>query len=60
MPTKEHTKDGTLIQWASEQAALFLAPLGNRWQHVQGVAERAYQIGELFNENDRSYFIAAA
>jgi hypothetical protein len=60
MPTKGHTKDGTLIEWASEQAAFFLAPLGNRWQHVQGVAERAYQIGELFNENDRSYLIAAA
>lgn len=60
MPTKEHIEDDTLIEWASEQAAFFLEPLGNRWRHVQGVVKRAYQIGEIFNENDRSYLIAAA
>ena len=60
MPPQDHTKDSALIAWAAEQAAFFLAPLGNRWRHVQGVVVRAYQIGELFNENDRSYFIAAA
>src|SRR5579859_5216811 len=60
MPTQEHTENNTLIQWAAEQAALLLAPLGNRWRHVRGVVERSYQIGAIFNENDRSYLIAAA
>jgi hypothetical protein len=60
MSAKKHIEDDMLIKWASEHAASLLAPLGDRWRHVQGVAERAYQIGEIFNENDRSYFIAAA
>jgi HD superfamily phosphohydrolase len=49
-----------LISWASERAAAFLAPLGNRWLHVQGVAEKARWVGAILNKGDRSYLIAAA
>src|SRR5437763_15650935 len=50
----------SLVQWAAERAASLLSPLGNRWLHVQGVVERARQVGEAFNENDRCCLIAAA
>jgi HD superfamily phosphodiesterase len=49
-----------LISWATECAASFLAPLGNRWLHVQGVVERARWVGAIFNEEDSTYLIAAA
>ncbi len=52
--------DPRLIQWAAECAAFLLSPLGNRWLHVQGVVERARQVGEAFNEDDRCCLIAAA
>jgi hypothetical protein len=60
MPTQESTKDDILIKWASEQAAFLLEPLGKRWRHVLGVVQRAYEIGRLFNDHDRSTLIAAA
>ncbi|MBV9228374.1 MAG: HD domain-containing protein [Chloroflexi bacterium] len=49
-----------MIKWASEQAASFIAPLGNRWLHVQGVVRQAYQVSKILNENDCPYLIAAA
>ncbi len=54
------TCDESLVHWATECAASLLSPLGNRWLHVQGVVERARQVGEAFNEDDRCYLIAAA
>jgi hypothetical protein len=37
-----------------------LPPLGNRWLHVQGVAERARWVSQILNETDRDYLLAAA
>ena len=52
--------DVSLVSWAAEQAASLLAPLGDRWLHVQGVVETAQWIGEVLDEEDHSYLIAAA
>jgi HD domain len=52
--------DVSLVSWAAEQAASLLAPLGDRWLHVQGVVEAARWVGEVLNEEDRSYLIAAS
>src|SRR5260221_1150239 len=52
--------DVSLVSWAAEQAASLLAPLGDRWLHVQGVVETARWVGEVLDEEDRSYLIAAA
>src|SRR6266536_2589290 len=41
-------------------AERMLAPLGDRWKHVQGVANRAIEIATLLDEADRPYLIAAA
>lgn len=49
-----------IVEWATKQATSLLPPLGNRWLHVQGVVERARWVGQLFNERDCSYLIAAA
>ena len=49
-----------LAKWAEEQAATLLSPLGNRWLHVQGVAEKARDVSKTFNESDSTYLIAAA
>ncbi len=50
----------SLIEWAAEQAATLLSPLGDRWLHVQGVAEKARSISKAFNGNNVTYLIAAA
>jgi hypothetical protein len=52
--------DIQLEDWAAEQAALLLVPLHDRWLHVQGVVEIARCVSEMFDEEDRSYLIAAA
>ena len=49
-----------MVEWATQQAAEFLTPLGNRWLHTQGVVKKAYQIADMFKEEDRSILIAAA
>lgn len=49
-----------LIEWAEEQALTLLSPLGNRWLHVQGVAEKARNVSKAFNEKDGIYLVAAA
>ena len=41
-------------------AERMLAPLGDRWKHVQGVANRAMEIATVLDKADRSYLIAAA
>lgn len=47
-------------QWAKEQAASILSPLGNRWLHTQGVVKRAQHISTIFNKEDRAILLAAA
>lgn len=49
-----------LVRWASKEAETLLAPLGNRWKHVQGVVRQAYAIGHIFTNEDRTYLIASA
>ena len=49
-----------LVHWAVDTASSLLAPLGNRWLHVEGVAERARWVGKTFHDDDRSCLIAAA
>ena len=50
----------SMIEWAAEQAAALLSPLGDRWSHTKGVAERARYVGEVLSEKDRALLIAAA
>ena len=52
--------DKYLPKRAAEHAAALLSPLGNRWLHVQGVVQRAYNVSTLFEEEDQRYLIAAA
>src|SRR5712691_11153350 len=52
--------DARLVNWAADTATSLLAPLGDRWLHVQGVVERAHWVGKAFDEDDRSCLIAAA
>ncbi len=52
--------DVHLVDWAAEQATVFLSSLEDRWLHVQGAVERARWVGESFDEDNRSYLIAAA
>ncbi|HJT56003.1 MAG TPA: HD domain-containing protein [Ktedonobacteraceae bacterium] len=54
------TIDNDLIQWAAQHATSLLSPLGSRWLHVQGVVERAKEIGEILNQQDQASLIAAA
>jgi HD domain len=48
------------IEWAEDQAASLLSPLGSRWLHTKGVVERARHVGKAFNEADHSLLIEAA
>jgi hypothetical protein len=48
------------IDQVAREAERLLAPLGNRWLHVQGVAERARQISIAFDADDATYLVAAA
>ena len=52
--------DRNVVKLAAERAASLLAPLGDRWLHVQGVVERAFRVGSVFEEEDQLYLIAAA
>ncbi len=52
--------DRSLVELAAKRAVSLLAPLGNRWLHVQGVAEKARWVSQVFEEEDRLYLIAAA
>src|SRR5690348_8333381 len=49
-----------LIEWAASNAERFLAPLGNRWLHVQQVAECARRIAYVVPAEDRDLLVAAA
>lgn len=45
---------------AESLAKELLAPLGDRWQHTQGVAARAYELAEAVPDEDRELLIVAA
>jgi HD domain len=60
MLTEERPTNKSMIKWSSEQAASLLAPLGNRWLHVQGVAKQAQWVSKMFDEKDQICLIAAA
>lgn len=49
-----------IVEWASAQAKALLSPLGNRWEHVQGVVRQGGQIAHILSVNDQQYLIAAA
>lgn len=48
------------VEEAAHTAESLLAPLRNRWLHVQGVVEKAFRVGEFLEEEDRLYLIVAA
>ena len=48
-----------LVQWAAQHATSLLSPLGNRWLNVQGVVEKAKEIGVILNHYERAILIAA-
>src|SRR2546421_1720240 len=52
--------ESSLLVWAEEQARSLLSPLGDRWLHTKGVVERAQEVGQAFNEEDRVLLMAAA
>jgi HD superfamily phosphodiesterase len=51
----------SLVQWASSHAESLLGPLGNRWAHVQAVAEQADRIAPaVLPADEREILVAAA
>jgi hypothetical protein len=49
-----------LEPWAKSEAQALMAPLGDRWQHVQAVADEARRIGLDLADEDRDVLVAAA
>ncbi len=52
--------DGEVVEWAADTAAALLADTGDRWAHVQGVAEKARQVRAVLGPEDGDYLVAAA
>jgi putative nucleotidyltransferase with HDIG domain len=50
----------TLEPWATAQAERLIAPLGDRWTHVQAVADKARQVAAVLPAEDADLLIAAA
>jgi hypothetical protein len=50
----------TLESWANAQAEELLAPLGDRWMHVQAVAEEARHVATILPAQDGDLLVAAA
>ncbi len=50
----------SLSRWARDHAASLLEPLGNRWAHVQAVAEQAGRVAPVLPADERETLIAAA
>jgi HD domain len=46
--------------WAASEAERLLSPLGDRWEHVRAVGERARSVATILDREDRHYLIAAA
>jgi hypothetical protein len=50
----------TLEPWATVQAARLIAPLGDRWMHVQVVADKAPGVAAALPAEDADLLVAAA
>jgi hypothetical protein len=50
----------TLESWANAQATELLAPLGDRWKHVQAVADKARRVATILPAQDGDLLVAAA
>jgi hypothetical protein len=50
----------TLEPWAKVQAERLIAPLGNRWVHVQAVAHQAGSVAAALSAEDGDALVAAA
>jgi hypothetical protein len=50
----------TLEPWAKAQAERLIAPLGDRWVHVQAVADEARRVGAVLPAQDADLLVAAA
>jgi hypothetical protein len=50
----------TLEPWATAQAERLIAPLGDRWVHVQAVAAEARRVGAVLPAEDADLLVAAA
>jgi putative nucleotidyltransferase with HDIG domain len=50
----------TLQPWAKAQAERLVAPLGDRWTHVQAVADKARGLATVLSAEDADLLLAAA
>jgi HD superfamily phosphodiesterase len=50
----------TLEPWATAQAERLIAPLGDRWTHVQAVADKARDLAVVLLAEDADLLVAAA
>ena len=50
----------TLTGWAAGYAEELLAPLGDRWAHVQGVVRQAQEVSAILPAEEREVLVAAA
>jgi HD domain len=50
----------TLELWAKAQAEQLIAPLGDRWTHVQAVADKARGVAGVLSAEDADLLVAAA
>ena len=50
----------TLEEWATAQAERLMAPMGDRWLHVQAVARKAHRMAIVLPANDGEALVAAA
>jgi putative nucleotidyltransferase with HDIG domain len=50
----------TLEPWAKAQAERLIAPLGDRWTHVQAVAAKARSLAAFLSAEDADLLVAAA
>jgi len=50
----------TLESWAMAQAERLIAPLGDRWSHVQAVGDKARRFAAVLSAEDAELLVAAA
>ena len=50
----------TVEAWATAQAARLIAPLGDRWTHVQAVADKTRSLAAVLSAEDADLLVAAA
>jgi HD domain len=50
----------TLQPWAKAEAERLIAPLGDRWLHVQAVADKARRVAAVLPAEDADLLVAAA